>query len=132
MPRIKFSGATTKTVPKKISREEVLEKRRKINRIYKSKEHVKTKDRVRSKTNWLVRTGKLKRKPCKICGETITEAHHRNYQDYLDIEWLCRKHHRELHKKLNIFALLLKHSKELEERELDEKSESIIKEIFRI
>lgn len=45
-----------------------------------------------------VRSGKLHRQPCSVCGEQDTEAHHEDYRKPLDVVWLCRKHHRELHR----------------------------------
>ncbi len=45
-----------------------------------------------------IRDGKIIRKPCEICGNTKTEAHHEDYSKPLAISWLCTKHHIELHK----------------------------------
>lgn len=44
--------------------------------------------------------GKLKKEPCKICGDIKVDAHHDDYSKPLDIVWLCRKHHAEYHKEL--------------------------------
>jgi len=45
-----------------------------------------------------IRSGKLIKEPCEICGtaENI-QSHHEDYSKPLDVKWLCRKHHRELH-----------------------------------
>lgn len=56
------------------------------------------KARVRDATNWAIKSGKLKRLPCEICGEIDAEAHHPDYDKPLDVKWLCRKHHMELHR----------------------------------
>lgn len=48
------------------------------------------------KVNNAVRAGKIKRKPCEICGAK-SEAHHPDYSKPFDVQWLCFKHHRELH-----------------------------------
>jgi hypothetical protein len=41
-----------------------------------------------------IRSGKLTRKPCRICGSAKSEAHHKNYADPFDLDWLCRRCHR--------------------------------------
>jgi hypothetical protein len=47
-----------------------------------------------------LRSGKLKKKPCVICGSNKNlEAHHRDYDKPLDVVWLCRMHHSHLHHK---------------------------------
>lgn len=45
-----------------------------------------------------IRTGRLRRMPCEVCGDKNTQAHHCNYNNLLDVHWLCRKHHIEWHK----------------------------------
>lgn len=44
-----------------------------------------------------LRSGKLTRKPCEVCGDVKSEAHHADYLRPLDVRWLCFKHHREAH-----------------------------------
>jgi sterol desaturase/sphingolipid hydroxylase (fatty acid hydroxylase superfamily) len=46
-----------------------------------------------------IKTGKLIRLPCEICGAPKTDAHHDDYAKPLEIRWLCRSHHREHHAK---------------------------------
>lgn len=46
-----------------------------------------------------LRRGLIHRKPCEICGEEKTEAHHHDYDRPLLVQWLCRKHHKQAHKK---------------------------------
>lgn len=53
---------------------------------------------ARKKVQTAVRTGKLQRQPCEICGEKKAEAHHDDYSKPLEIRWLCKKHHSEYHK----------------------------------
>lgn len=43
-----------------------------------------------------VRDGKLKKLPCRICGNLKSQAHHHDYSKPLDVDWLCFKHHREV------------------------------------
>jgi len=49
---------------------------------------------VRAYANVYKRRGKLKPAPCLICGATGTQMHHRNYDQPLDVIWVCEKHHR--------------------------------------
>jgi hypothetical protein len=44
-----------------------------------------------------LKTGKLKRQPCEVCGETKVDGHHEDYSKPLEVRWLCRKHHNEIH-----------------------------------
>lgn len=55
--------------------------------------------RARGKVYHAVKTGKLIRGKCehKGCEEVKTFAHHEDYSNPLDVNWLCRKHHREKH-----------------------------------
>lgn len=43
-----------------------------------------------------VRSGKLIRQPCGVCGEPKSEKHHDDYSKPLEVRWLCRTHHRRL------------------------------------
>ena len=53
------------------------------------------------KAGWKVkealRSGKLKRQPCEICGKEKTVAHHDDYSKPLEVRWLCYSCHRKLH-----------------------------------
>jgi hypothetical protein len=40
------------------------------------------------------RMGKLTPKPCEICGNPDTQAHHEDYTKPLEVKWLCLHHHR--------------------------------------
>ena len=44
-----------------------------------------------------VRDGRLTRKPCEVCGESKSQAHHHDYSKPLNVQWLCFRHHRECH-----------------------------------
>ena len=69
---------------------------------YKKAWYERNKDRMRvkEKVKYAVRSGKLQKLPCGVCGEEKVEAHHPDYDKPLDVIWLCRKHHLEIHKKL--------------------------------
>jgi hypothetical protein len=44
-----------------------------------------------------LRSGKIKKMPCFMCGELKVEAHHPDYSAPLAVSWLCAAHHKELH-----------------------------------
>lgn len=45
-----------------------------------------------------LRRGTLVRYPCEVCGDPKSEGHHDNYDQPLDIKWLCRTHHAARHR----------------------------------
>jgi ribosomal protein S27AE len=45
-----------------------------------------------------IRDGRIKKKPCEVCGTKAVTAHHDDYNMPLCVRWLCTKHHAELHK----------------------------------
>jgi hypothetical protein len=49
----------------------------------------------RAATAKLIRQGKLKRRPCEICGARETLVHHADYSDPEHIKWLCKRHKSE-------------------------------------
>lgn len=52
---------------------------------------------VRAANN-AIRSGKLKKKPCEICGATCrVEKHHEDYSKPLDVVFLCSLHHSAVH-----------------------------------
>lgn len=44
-----------------------------------------------------IRDGKIERKPCEVCGNPRSHAHHEDYAKPLSIRWLCALHHHRLH-----------------------------------
>lgn len=45
-----------------------------------------------------VRSGKIIKQPCKVCGDTYrTHGHHEDYSKPLEVEWFCAKHHQRYH-----------------------------------
>ena len=46
-----------------------------------------------------LRTGKIKKEPCHVCGEKKVDGHHTDYSKPLMVEWLCKKHHALVHRK---------------------------------
>ena len=54
----------------------------------------KLKTKARDAAEYLVRVGKIKKEPCKICGTIKNlQIHHSDYSKPLEFEWFCRKHH---------------------------------------
>jgi hypothetical protein len=46
-----------------------------------------------------LKSGKLIRQPCEVCGAVKTDAHHDDYSQPLAVRWLCRSHHKKHHAK---------------------------------
>lgn len=44
-----------------------------------------------------LKSGKLTKQTCEVCGASKAEAHHDDYTKPLEVHWLCRSHHRKLH-----------------------------------
>lgn len=57
------------------------------------------KHQARWKIRYLIRNGKLEKKPCEVCLDKKVHAHHPDYTKPLSIIWLCQKHHIAWHKK---------------------------------
>jgi len=68
----------------------------------KSKNDYCERNPEKRKAHWKVsnalRSGKIHRHPCCICGSKA-EAHHEDYSKPLDVIWFCSKHHAEHHVK---------------------------------
>ncbi len=56
-----------------------------------------TKSRARDRVYKAIKAGKLKRKPCEVCGALNTHAHHHDYSKPLDVKWLCPACHARVH-----------------------------------
>jgi len=67
---------------------------------YQRKSRIKNRDKwiARRQLRYAVVTGKLAKKPCEICGNPVSEAHHHDYSKPLDVRWLCFVHHRNEHR----------------------------------
>jgi hypothetical protein len=48
------------------------------------------------KLNNALRAGRVQKTPCMVCGERA-EAHHPDYDQPLDVVWLCPAHHKQVH-----------------------------------
>jgi len=60
----------------------------------------KNKDRMRVKDalRYAIKTGKVLKTPCHVCGSEKVEGHHPDYSRPLDVVWLCKEHHLEIHR----------------------------------
>ena len=47
--------------------------------------------------NNALRSKKITKKPCEICGKEKAHAHHDDYSRPLNVRWLCSEHHHEWH-----------------------------------
>lgn len=51
--------------------------------------------------NCAIKAGKINRESCGICGSIVNvHGHHSDYDQLLDVIWLCQQHHVYLHKTL--------------------------------
>jgi hypothetical protein len=94
------------------------EKRLADNKVYRSTESGKEsrrreyadpiKVKARQKLNDGIQAGKIKRKPCEVCGNPVSEGHHDSYdkEHWYIVKWFCKKHHVEYHKTLSSSAHL--------------------------
>ena len=45
-----------------------------------------------------IKRGRIERLPCEVCKNKRSDAHHDDYNNPLDVKWLCRLHHMAVHK----------------------------------
>lgn len=68
-----------------------------------SKKFDSNKKKVHQKLSYALKTGKIDKGTCSICGDIKVDGHHEDYSKPLEVIWLCRKHHKQLH--VGILAL---------------------------
>lgn len=56
--------------------------------------------RAHNAVNNALRDGRLERKPCERCGSLRVHGHHDDYNEPLNVKWLCPRHHKERHAEL--------------------------------
>ena len=83
------------------------EKRRKIREYQrawkaacaaKSPEGYQQKVAVRQAVKRAITTGQLKKEGCIVCKKEPAQAHHEDYNNPLDVMWLCHRHHAAWHR----------------------------------
>lgn len=58
------------------------------------------KTKARYQVKHAIKTGKLIKGPCSVCGVTEkVHGHHSDYSKPLEVQWLCEEHHQRLHGK---------------------------------
>ena len=60
----------------------------------------KRRERAHSAVARAIRSGKIVQNPCVRCGNTKSIAHHEDYDNKLDVIWLCQPCHKQRHKEL--------------------------------
>lgn len=50
-------------------------------------------EKARRTINQAIKSKKLTRLPCRVCGDPKSEAHHEDYSKPLEVVWLCHTHH---------------------------------------
>lgn len=51
--------------------------------------------KARTAVSNALRSGRLLKGSCEVCGSAQVQAHHHDYAKPLDVRWLCFVHHRE-------------------------------------
>ena len=72
-------------------KKQILEGQRRRRRLHPEK------NRAYLKVKRAIKTGRLVKMPCEVCGDINVQAHHDDHFKPLEVRWLCFKHHRELH-----------------------------------
>ncbi len=64
----------------------------------------KERQAAKNAVKYAIRTGKLVREPCFICGSEESVAHHSSYAKdmRLVVTWLCTPHHNEIHNPVEV------------------------------
>jgi hypothetical protein len=91
-----------KNADKKISYQQAYNKSdngkaaRQRQQVRQRKDHPE-RSRAYSAVQRALKTGRLIKKQCEICGNKDSHAHHEDYTKPLDVIWLCREHHQKHH-----------------------------------
>lgn len=64
-----------------------------LNMIKKFPEKVRARDLLRK----ALKSGKLTKQPCEVCGDLKVDGHHDDYGKPLEVRWLCLLHHKQHH-----------------------------------
>lgn len=64
--------------------------------LRKSRAECPGKWKARNAVSNAIRDGRLIKEPCRICGDSKSQAHHPDYRRPLFVQWYCFKHHREV------------------------------------
>lgn len=75
-----------------------IEDGRSVEDVAKWREKHPLKASAHQKVRHAIKTGKLIKEPCKICGKEPAEAHHQDYTKPLEVMWMCKAHHEAWHR----------------------------------
>ncbi len=77
------------------------EERRAYMQAYTARYHKTPEQAPRQKARLVlggkIKSGKVVRGPCVVCGAEKTHGHHTDYSKPLDVTWLCKEHHDDVH-----------------------------------
>jgi hypothetical protein len=74
------------------------ERKKKVIQYQLNRRHkYRGKEKARRMIGNYIRSEEIIRKPCEVCGELKSQAHHEDYRKPLEVRWLCFKHHRIVH-----------------------------------
>jgi hypothetical protein len=63
------------------------------------KEKYPKKYKAHNLVHYAIKSKKLFREPCEVCGREETHGHHDDYAKPLNVRWLCAEHHHQWHAK---------------------------------
>jgi hypothetical protein len=67
--------------------------RQRVRRVTEKEQHY-----AREQVAYALKTGRLIKGPCEICGTTKqVEGHHPDYSKPLEVNWLCMRDHKQWH-----------------------------------
>lgn len=96
LKRYEISTKRKRSLKKYYSSEKGKAKRRQYHQRYRDTPKGKSREKIHHLVNQAIRSGKLNRSPCVVCGNPISEAHHAwSYaeEDALRVVFLCKEHH---------------------------------------
>ena len=91
--------SVAKRMKKNLSRSVVaaMKKIMKSSKIKGAEMDAEQKTKTRLETRKAIQRGLLIKMSCEVCGEQKVHAHHLDYNDPLNVKWLCSKHRIEAH-----------------------------------
>jgi hypothetical protein len=54
--------------------------------------------KARHIVGYAIKSGRIIKCPCCVCGSKVSQAHHDDYSKPLEVVWLCTTHHAEIHR----------------------------------
>jgi len=66
--------------------------------VYASIARYPERQAARLKLNYAIKSGRMKRGNCQVCGKAKAHAHHTDYSKPYDVQWYCRQCHSDMHR----------------------------------